>query len=110
MCEKVCDDALVAVREAVIEWVNSVFEAAFMRSFKGPVPDKLFIQRDGCMRLAFQVMLDFFNPNGTQKCGNHNSIRILAVVNLNLHEDICYCPKYMWLSIQYHTWSRGTQP
>ncbi|CAK5284658.1 unnamed protein product, partial [Mycena citricolor] len=108
MCEKACDDALAAVREALStnpdasvaeERVNSVFEAAFMRSFKGPVPDKLFIQRDGRMRLAFQVMLDFFNPNGTRKRGNHNSIGILAVVNLNLREDIRYRPEYMWLSI-----------
>ncbi|CAK5276174.1 unnamed protein product [Mycena citricolor] len=108
MCEKACDDALAAVRKALSknpeasvteEHVNNVFEAAFIRSFKGPIPDKLFIQRDGRLRLAFQVMLDFFNPNGTRKRGNHNSIGILAVVNLNLTEDIRYRPEHMWLSI-----------
>ncbi|CAK5266918.1 unnamed protein product [Mycena citricolor] len=108
MCEKACDDVFAAVREAMSqnadaslaeEHVNNVFEAAFLRSFAGPVPGKLFIQRDGRLRLAFQVMLDFFNPNGTRKQGNHNSIGLLAVVNLNLSEDIRYRPENMWLSI-----------
>ncbi|KAJ7073089.1 hypothetical protein C8F01DRAFT_1301002 [Mycena amicta] len=108
MCEESVDTALAAVREALsknpdappsAESVNNVFEAAFLRSFKGPVPGKLFIERDGRLRLAFQVMLDFFNTNGTRKRGNHNSIGILAVVNLNLVEDIRYRPEFMWISI-----------
>ncbi|CAK5266451.1 unnamed protein product [Mycena citricolor] len=108
MCEKACDDALAAVRTAMSknpdgplaeEQVNNVFEAAFLRSFPGPVPGKLFIQREGRLRLAFQAMLDFLNPNGTRKRGNHDSIGILAVVNLNLSEDIRYRPENMWLSI-----------
>ncbi|CAK5269520.1 unnamed protein product [Mycena citricolor] len=108
MCDEACDDALAAVREALSknpeapvmeDHVNNVFEAAFMRSFKGPIPNKLFVEREGRLRLAFQVMLDFFNPNGTRKCGNHNSIGILALVNLNLPENIRYRPENMWLSI-----------
>lgn len=108
MCDKACDDALSAVRESLStdpaapaspESVNKVFEAAFLRNFQGPVPNKLFIERDGRMRLAFQVMLDFFNPNGTTKRGNHDSIGILAVVNLNLDESIRYRPEFMWISI-----------
>ncbi|CAK5272844.1 unnamed protein product [Mycena citricolor] len=62
MCKKACDDALAAVRAALSknpeasvteERVNAVFEAVFMRSFEGPVPSKLFIEREGCLRLAF---------------------------------------------------------
>ncbi|CAK5270814.1 unnamed protein product [Mycena citricolor] len=108
MCQQTCDIAFAAVQKALTEdpikpvseeYVNNVFEAEFLRTFKGPVPDELFIQCNGRLRLAFQVMLDFFNPNGTRKRGNHNSIRILAVVNLNLTEDIGYRPENMWLSI-----------
>ncbi|KAK6984841.1 hypothetical protein R3P38DRAFT_2661999 [Favolaschia claudopus] len=59
MCEAACDNALAAVREALSkdpdapvseERVNNVFEAEFLRSFEGPVPDQLFIQRDGRMQ------------------------------------------------------------
>ncbi|KAJ7259356.1 hypothetical protein C8J57DRAFT_1073226, partial [Mycena rebaudengoi] len=50
------------------------------------------------MRLAIEVQLDFFNPHGTSKRGNHDSIGILSVAILNLEEDIRYKPEYMWFS------------
>ncbi|KAJ7906786.1 hypothetical protein B0H13DRAFT_1619163 [Mycena leptocephala] len=79
--------------------VNNVFEAEFLRSFDGPVPDQLFINRGGRIKLAFQILLDFFNPHGMRKRGNRDSIGILAVVSLKLPEDIRYKPESMWLSI-----------
>ncbi|CAK5269091.1 unnamed protein product [Mycena citricolor] len=102
MCEKACDDALAAVREATSANPNAPVAEDRVNNetgFEGPVPGKLFIQRDGRLRLAFQVMMDFLNPNGTRKRGNHDSIGILAVVNLNLTEDIRYRPENMWISI-----------
>ncbi|KAJ7189485.1 hypothetical protein GGX14DRAFT_308566, partial [Mycena pura] len=79
--------------------VNNVFEAEFLRTFEGPVPEELFINRGGRMRLAFEILLDFFNPHGLRKRGNHDSVGILAVVNLNISEDLRYKPEFMWLSI-----------
>jgi hypothetical protein len=106
LCNAACDKAWEAVQATVSmggpvspEEVNNVFEAEFLRSFDGPVPDQLFINRGGRMRLAFQILLDFFNPHGMRKRGNHDSVGILAVVNLNLPEDIRYKPEFMWLSI-----------
>jgi len=108
ICNSACDKAWEAVRSATAkegpgsvsaERVNNVFEAEFLRSFEGPVPKQLFINRDGRMRLAFEILLDFFNPHGLKKRGNHDSVGILAVVNLNLPENLRYKPDFMWLSI-----------
>ncbi|KAJ7220378.1 hypothetical protein C8J57DRAFT_1536854 [Mycena rebaudengoi] len=69
MCNSACDNAWAAVHATLSmeshgpvspEEVNNVFEAEFLRTFKGPVPDQLFINRGGRMRLAFQILLDFF--------------------------------------------------
>ncbi|KAJ7087614.1 hypothetical protein B0H15DRAFT_949987 [Mycena belliarum] len=108
MCNSACDTAWRAVSASRLAdphapvseaEVNNVFEAEFLRSFEGPVPEELFINRGGRMRLAYQILLDFFNPHGMRKRGNHDSVGILGVVNLNLPEDIRYKPEYMWLSI-----------
>nr|GAT44655.1 predicted protein [Mycena chlorophos] len=108
MCNEACDKAWDAVQSAMAtdppgrmspEEVNNVFEAEFLRTFEGPVPEQLFINREGRMRLAFEILLDFFNPHGMRKRGNHDSVGILALVNLNLPEDIRYKPEFMWLSI-----------
>jgi len=108
MCNSACDKAWEAVQSAMAkepaggasaERVNNVFEAEFLRTFEGPVPEELFINRGGRMRLAFEILLDFFNPHGLRKRGNHDSVGILAVVNLNISEDLRYKPEFMWLSI-----------
>ncbi|KAJ7080261.1 hypothetical protein C8R44DRAFT_653822 [Mycena epipterygia] len=51
------------------------------------------------MRLAFEVQLDFFNPNGTRKRGNHDSIGILSAALMNLDDDIRYKPDALYVSI-----------
>ncbi|KAJ7826757.1 hypothetical protein B0H13DRAFT_1657342, partial [Mycena leptocephala] len=51
------------------------------------------------MRLAFAVQLDFFNPNGTRKRGNHDSIGILSAALLNLSPEIRNKPEYMYVAI-----------
>ncbi|KAJ7059988.1 hypothetical protein C8F01DRAFT_1254096 [Mycena amicta] len=77
-CYSACDKAWAAVQSTMAteppgraspEEVNNVFEAEFLRTFNGPVPDELFINRGGRMRLAFQILLDFFNPHGMRKRG-----------------------------------------
>ncbi|KAJ7057416.1 hypothetical protein C8F01DRAFT_331823 [Mycena amicta] len=112
-CNSAVDKAWAAVQSAMAteppgraspDEVNNVFEAEFLRTFNGPVPDELFINRGGRMRLAFQILLDFFNPHGMRKRGNHDSVGILAVVNLNLPEDIRYQNDY----ILAHTFAQSS--
>jgi hypothetical protein len=59
-----------------------------MSNFEGPVSGQLFIDRGDGVWLAFAIQTDFFNPNGT-RCGNHDSIGIISLVNLNLPKSIC---------------------
>ncbi|KAJ6553886.1 hypothetical protein B0H10DRAFT_1968037 [Mycena sp. CBHHK59/15] len=82
LCNSACDEAWKAVHVSLSadphgpvspEEVNNVFEAEFLRSFNGPVPDQFFINRGGRMRIVFQILLDFFNPHGMRKRGNHDS-------------------------------------
>ena len=51
------------------------------------------------MWLAFIIHTDFFNPSGTRKRGNHNSIGVLYLACLNLPVEIRYLPKNMYLAI-----------
>ncbi|KAJ7465192.1 hypothetical protein FB451DRAFT_949750, partial [Mycena latifolia] len=43
--------------------------------------------------------IDFFNPHGTRKQGNHDSIGILSVAIMNLDEDIRHKPENLYVSI-----------
>ncbi|KIK51855.1 hypothetical protein GYMLUDRAFT_180874, partial [Collybiopsis luxurians FD-317 M1] len=70
-----------------------------MKTFCGLVPGKLFIEREGKIRLAFAIQVDFFNPNGTRKRGNHNSIGIISLANLNLPSDLRYKPEHLYMTI-----------
>jgi hypothetical protein len=99
MCDWACDVAMASLGEPAPEHVHNVFEADFLRTFQGPGTEKLFIDRGERMRLALEVQLDFFNPHGTSKRGNHDSIGIMSVAVLNLDEDIRYKPESMWFSI-----------
>ncbi|KAF8234624.1 hypothetical protein L208DRAFT_1151017, partial [Tricholoma matsutake] len=70
-----------------------------MKSFKGPIPRQLFIDRGDKVCLVFAMHVDFFNPNGTMKHGNHNSIGIISLANLNLLSSACYKPENIYLAI-----------
>jgi hypothetical protein len=48
--------------------------------------------------LAFAIHIDFFNPNGTRKRGNHDSIGIISLANLNLPLSIHYQPENIFLA------------
>ncbi|KAF9062835.1 hypothetical protein BDP27DRAFT_1368545 [Rhodocollybia butyracea] len=66
-CMKACDDAYASLQSSPVnDSVTNIFQAEFMKSFEGPTPGKLFIERNGKVRLAFALQLDFFNPNGTR--------------------------------------------
>jgi hypothetical protein len=98
LCDLACDEAFAALHNE-IGCMRNIFQAEFMRSFEGPTPGKLFIERREKVRLAFLMHVDFFNPNGVRERGVHNSIGIITLANLNLPECLRYQPENIYLAI-----------
>lgn len=96
LSKKSCDDAMANIQNPSNDSTN-VFNADFMKTFHGPVAGELFVDRGNKIRLAFAMHVDFFNPNGTRKRGNHDSVGIISLANLNLPETIRYLPEHMFL-------------
>jgi len=101
MCMKACDDAYSSLKDPVSDNtpLTSIFQGEFLKNFKGPTPGKLFIEREGKVRLAFAMQVDFFNPNGTRKRGNHDSVGIISLANLNLPVELRYKPEHLFVMI-----------
>jgi hypothetical protein len=92
-----CDDVLDNLDSK--PWsVSDVWEADFFHSFKGPVPDTLFVDRKGEGRYAFSLNFDSFNINGNNKHGASASSSVIAMVCLNLPREIRYKPEYVYLA------------
>ena len=87
LCDEACDGALRSLHNSGTD-VRSIFQGEFMRTFEGPEPGKLFIDRGEKVRLAFAMHVDFFNPNGVRVRGNSDSIGVISLTNLNLPESI----------------------
>ena len=87
LCKQACDDTMSTLNHPPKETTNP-FDAKFLQSFEGPIPGQLFIDKGINIRLAFSMNVDFFNPNSLIKCGNHNSIGIISLANLNLPHSI----------------------
>ena len=97
LCDQACDDAYAALSETGD--MRNVFRAEFLKTFKGPIPDQLFINRSGNVRLGFVMHVDFFNPNGVRERGNHDSIGVISLALLNLPETFRYRPENIYLCI-----------
>ena len=78
--------------------IRDVWDAEYLRSFKGPEPDRLFVDWQGKTHLLFSLNVDLFNieenlqRNATTLCG------IISCTCLNLPIDICYKPENMYLA------------
>ena len=99
LCDKACDDAMLHLNDPPDADVNNIFQARFMKTFEGPTTGQLFIHRDTKIRLAFIMHTDFFNPSGTRKRGNHDSIGVIYLACLNLPIEIRYLPESLFLAI-----------
>ncbi len=97
LCDQACDRAM-GRRDIPLEDrdMTNVFDGGFLKDFLGP-DKKLFIDRGDKMCLAFAMHVDFLNPNGTRKHGNHDSIGLVSMANLNLPEHIRYRPENIFL-------------
>jgi Transposase family tnp2 len=94
LCDQACDDAYAETGD-----MRNVFQAEFLKFFKGPIPDKLFVNRCGNVRLGFVMHVDFFNPNGIRVRGNRDSIGVITLALLNLPETLRYQPENLYLCI-----------
>lgn len=75
--------------------VQNVFEADFIKDFRGP-DGKLFVDRGDKIRLAFSLHVDFFNPNRNTHTGAHHSVGIISGANLALDPSIRNLPEYLY--------------
>ena len=97
LCDQACDDAYATLSETGD--MRNVFRAEFLKKFKGPIPNELFVNRCGNVRLGFVMHVDFFNPNGVRERGNHDSIGVIPLALLNLPETLRYLPENMYLCL-----------
>ena len=81
-------------------YVSDVFDAEFIRTFEGPEPGKLFIDRPGHEgRYLFAINVDFFASEGMTLRGSNASSGVISAACLNLPADIRYKRENMYLAV-----------
>ena len=80
------------------EYVTNIFEANFIRSFEGPEPGTLFMDRENEGHFLFVVHVDFFANEGMSICGTSTSCGIISCACLNLPSEIWYKPENMYVA------------
>ena len=78
--------------------IRDMWDAEYLHSFKGPEPDRLFMDQQGETCLLFSLNVDFFNIEGNLQWNTTTSCGIISCTCLNLPLDICYKPKNMYLA------------
>jgi hypothetical protein len=99
LMDKSCDDLMQSLLGAAPSYVKDVFEADFLRTFEGPEPHTLFVNRKGNGRYTFSLNVDFFNVEGLRVRGASTSCGIMSMACLNLPLDIRFRPENMYLAI-----------
>jgi hypothetical protein len=98
--DKSCDDCVESLEQPPPAFVSNVFEAEFIKTFEGPIPGRLFVQRpSGEGRYLFALNVDFFNVEGLRVRGASTSCGIISLACLNLPIDIRYKTENMYLLI-----------
>jgi hypothetical protein len=98
--DKACDDCMNSLQDPPPTLVNGFFDAQFIRDFRGPKSDKLFIERPGSEgRYLFTLNLNFFNAEGRRVSGAITSCGLLSMACLNLPLEIRYLPENMYLTV-----------
>jgi hypothetical protein len=86
LCDKARSNTLGTLNdyESANEDTSNIFHAKLMKNCEGPVSGQLFISTGDRVQLVFAIRTDFyfFNPNGTRRHGNHDSIGMIYLVNL----------------------------
>jgi hypothetical protein len=97
-----CDSVLSAIAEQPPEYARTFFDGEFVRTFEGPESTprrrRLFIDRRGEARIFWCLNVDFFNPEGMRVRGATASCGIISMACLNLGEELCFKPEYMYIA------------
>jgi hypothetical protein len=97
--DKVCDDCYESLDHPAPTVLRDVFDADFIRTFKGPAPRTHFINRpDNEGRYLFALNIDFFNPEGMRVRGAKASCGVIIMACLNLPLNIRYLPENLYLA------------
>jgi len=99
--DNACDLGLGAARDGPPTFVESPFQATFIRTLKGPDGINLFI--DGGpkkeARLVFSLNVDWFNVFRSTTRGSSTSTGVICLSCLNLPNHIRYKPEFMFVAI-----------
>ncbi|KAK0496918.1 hypothetical protein EDD18DRAFT_1105233 [Armillaria luteobubalina] len=98
LCDEACNNAMAHLDDPVDHTMTNIFNGEFIKTFKGPAPGKLFIDRGEKVHIAYAMQVDFYNPNGIHKQGNHNSIGLISMANLNIPKSIRYKPENIFVA------------
>ena len=96
--DKSCDDLMSARNDPIPEHVTDIWEAEFLRMFKGPSSRSLFVDRQGEGRYGFTLNIDFFNIEGMTVHGATASCGIISMVCLNLPYEIRHNPENIFIA------------
>ena len=96
--DKACDDLKSDLDNPLLEFVKDVWQAEFLRTFKGPIPGALFINRhdEGHYGLTFNV--NFFVIEGMWIQGARTSCGLISMACLNLLYEIYYQSENMYMA------------
>ena len=78
--------------------MRSFWDGEFIKNFKGPGGEKLFLDRGEETRILFALNVDFFNVNMVLRRNASTSCGIISMACLNLPVDIRYKPEFMYLA------------
>ena len=98
LMDKACDDLHSASSQPLPKFASDVWDVEFLRTFKGPTNDVLFVTRGKEGRYLFIFNYNLFNMEGMCVHGATTSCGLLSMVCLNLPPEICYKAKNMYVA------------
>lgn len=96
--DKACDDLKGDLDNPPPEFVKDVWQAEFLRTFKGPIPGALFIDRRDEGHYGFTFNVDFFAIEGMRIRGPKTSCGLVSMACLNLPYELRYQPENMYVA------------
>ena len=96
--DKACDDLKDDLDNPPPEFVKDVWQAEFLRTFEGPMPGTLFIDRHDEGHYGFTFNVDSFTVEGMRIQGAKTSCGLISMACLNLPYEIRYRPENMYMA------------
>ena len=97
MMDKLCDELMTTINNKLPDFARDIWDAEFVRLFKGPKSHRLFVDRGSKGQYLFALNIDFFNVEGMHVRGASTSCGLISGVCLHLDPEICYKPENMYV-------------